>query len=207
MSHFKTAPVNMFTTLRPRLFIGKFLQDVKSIQASIARFGLLSPILVSRVNNQLIVIDGRKRLAAIRRLEFMGERPRSLVNIPYIELEDARRAKPHASRLMSNRDLYMTVTEMFQAHQNVAQIAQDLYLSRNCVKQILMLARLSPRLRRIFFDQIINFSQARAYATLPEHKAQERAFMALGPFSEAEDILDYAKRSESVVGVPQRLAA
>jgi len=90
MSHMKTAPVDMFTTLRPRLLIGELLQDIKSIQASIAKFGLLSPIVVTRSDDRLIIIDGRKRLAAIRRLAFMGRLPRSLVNIPYIEVQDAK---------------------------------------------------------------------------------------------------------------------
>ena len=43
MSQLKTAPVNMFTTLRPRLYVGQLLQDIKAVQASILRFGLLSP--------------------------------------------------------------------------------------------------------------------------------------------------------------------
>lgn len=207
MSQIKTAPVDMFTTLRSRLFVGRLLQDIKSIQASIARFGLLSPIVVTHSEGRLIIVDGRKRLAAIRRLQFMGRLPRSLVNIPYIELQDARQAVPNAPALMSNRDLYMTVTDMFKTHQDVTKIAQDLYLSRECVKQVLTLARLSSRLRRAFFDRTINFDQAKAYAALPEHKEQERSFMALGPFANSQDILDFVQQSEPVVTVSFRLAA
>ncbi|MEP4050786.1 MAG: ParB/RepB/Spo0J family partition protein [Litorimonas sp.] len=206
MSQIKTAPVDMFTTLRSRLYVGRLLQDIKSIQASIARFGLLSPIVVTQSEGRLIVVDGRKRLAAMRRLQFMGRLPRSLVNIPYIELQDARQAAANAPALMSNRDLYMTVTDMFKTHQDVTKIAQDLYLSRECVKQVLTLARLSSRLRRAFFDRTINFDQAKAYAALPEHKDQVRAFMALGPFATSQDILDFAQKSEPVVALI-RLAA
>ncbi len=197
MSQFKTAPVNMFTTLRSRLYVGRFLEDIKSIQSSIARFGLLSPIIVARSEGRLVVVDGRKRLAAIRRLEFMGKLPRSLVNVPYVELQDTKYTTPDAPTLMSNRDLYMTVTEMFRAHQDVTKIAQALYLSRTCVKQVLTLARLSPRLRRAFFDRTINFTQAKAYAALPEHKVQEGTFMALGPFAKDQDILNFAKKPEA----------
>ena len=207
MSQIKTAPVDMFTTLRSRLFVGRLLQDIKSIQASIARFGLLSPIVVTYSEGQLIVVDGRKRLAAIRRLEFMGRLPRSLVNIPYIELQDARLATANAPALMSNRDLYITVTDMFKAHQDVTEIAQDLYLSRECVKQVLTLARLSSRLRKAFFDRTLNFEQARAFAALPEHKEQERTFMALGPFANSQDILDFAQQPKPVTAAPFRLAA
>lgn len=207
MSQIKTAPVDMFTTLRPRLYVGRLLQDIKAVQASISRFGLLSPIIVSRSEGRLVVVDGRKRLAAIRRLEFMGRLPRSLVNIPYIELTDARQTVADAPALMSNRDLYMTVTDMFRAHQDVALIASDLFLSRKCVKQVLTLARLSSRLRRAFFDRTINFDQAKTYAALPEHKAQERVFMALGPFAEGQAILDYALKPAPTLAAPLRLAA
>ena len=108
MSQLKTASVNMFTTLRPKLYIGQTLHDIKAVQASILRFGLLSPIIVSKSEGQLVIIDGRKRLAAIRRLDFMGRLPRSLVNIPYIEVENARGAISEAPPLMSNRCLLYT---------------------------------------------------------------------------------------------------
>ncbi len=191
MSQLKTAPVNMFTTLRPKLYIGQMLHDIKAVQASILRFGLLSPIIVSKSEGQLVIIDGRKRLAAIRRLDFMGRLPRSLVNIPYIEVENARGAISEAPPLMSNRDLYTTVTQMFRKTQDVGKIAADLYLSRKCVKQVLTLVRLSPRIRRAFFDRVIDFNRAKAYAALPQHTHQDRAFMALGPFAKTDAILNY----------------
>lgn len=195
MSKIKTAPVDMFTTLRSRLFLGPMLRDVKAIQASISRFGLLSPIVISRANGRLVVIDGRKRLAAIRRLEFLGRLPRSLVNIPYVELEEIRKNPAKTPGLMSNRDLYTTVTELFKQDQSVDQIAADLFLSRSCIRQILTLAHLSPRLRRAFFDRTINFDRARAYAALPKHSQQDRAFMTLGPFADGQAILDHLKKA------------
>ena len=205
MSHIKTAPVDMFTTLRPRLLVGRLLLDIKAVQASIARFGLLSPIIVSHANGRLVVVDGRKRLAAIRRLDFMGRLPRSLVNIPYIELEDARHNPSPSPALMSNRDLYVTVTEMFRQNQDIGLIASDLFLTRECVKQVLTLSRLSPRLQRAFFDRTISFESAKAYAAYPGHAVQEQVFMALGPFADAEEILGYTSRPEPTA--PLRLAA
>lgn len=207
MSHLKTAPVDMFTTLRPKLLIGQLLQDIKSVQASISRFGLLSPIIVTRSEGRLVVVDGRKRLAAIRRLEFVGRLPRSLVNIPYVEVQDLGHAEADAPGLMSNRDLYTTVIGMFREDQNVARIANDLYLCRNMVKDILTLARLSARLRKAFFDRNIDFGQAKAYAALPDQRVQERSFMALGPFADAQSILKYAAKAEPAISAPLRIAA
>ena len=210
MSRINTAPVDMFTTLRPRLYIGQLLQDIKAVQASILRFGLLSPIIVSRTNGRLVVIDGRKRLVAIKRLEFMGRLPRSLVNIPYIELKDARQTPSQTPALMSNRDLYMTVTNMFRKSQDVTAIASDLFLTRKCVTQVLTLARLSPRLRRAFFEKTINFESAKTYAAFPGHARQDRSFMVLGPFATETAILDYMTKNPQQRPSPKaafRLAA
>jgi len=112
MTDIKTAPIDMFTTLRSRLFGGKFLTEIKAVQSSIARYGLLSPIIVSSQNGKLVVVDGRKRLAAIRRLDFMGKLPRSLVKIPYIEVKEAQEPVAQTPPLMSNRDLYVTVSDV-----------------------------------------------------------------------------------------------
>jgi len=207
MSQIKTAPVDMFITLRPRLFVGQLLKDIKAVQASISRFGLLSPIVVSKSGGRLIVVDGRKRLAAIRRLDFMGRLPRSLVNIPYVNLGDTEKGLTDTPALMSNRDLYVTVTDMFRAHQDVSFVASELFLSRKCVTQVLTLARLSPRLRRAFFDRTIDFTRARTYAALPEPKVQDRTFMALGPFADEQSILDYVAKPAPVFEAPLRLAA
>ncbi len=190
MLNISTAPVDKFTFVRPRILVGTLLQDVKAIQNSILRFGLLSPIVVRAHKGRLIVVDGRKRLAAIRRLRFAGQLPRSLVNIPYIELKDFRAIKTATPALMSNRDLYTTVTHAFWEGNSEAQIADDLYLSRHCVRQILTLSHLSPRLRTLFFERVINFEQARNYAVEPRHVLQNSVFDALGPFAKADDICE-----------------
>jgi len=183
-----TAPVDKFTFIRPRILVGPLLQDVKALQNSILRFGLLSPIIVRPHNGKLVVVDGRKRLAAIRRLRFTGQLPRSLVNIPYTELKDAKAAKSPTPALMSNRELYTTVKNAFWEGNDEAQIAEDLYLSRHCIRQILTLSRLSTRLRTMFFERTINFEQARNYAAEPRHRVQNALFNKLGPFAKADEI-------------------
>lgn len=205
MSQVKTAPVNMFTTLRPRLYQGQLLQEIKTMQASISKYGLLSPIVVSKANERLVVVDGRRRLAAIRRLEFLGYLPRSLVNTPYIEVQDLSTTPVQTPVLMSNRDLYMVVVAMFRETQDVAHIASELFLTGEIVRQILTLARLSPRIRRAFFDRTINFGSARAYTAIPRHALQDRIFMALGPFAEEQAILDYIRKPKATE--PLRRAA
>lgn len=203
MTDIKTASLDMFTTLRSRLFSGKVLSDIKSVQLSVARYGLLSPIIVSNQNGKLIVIDGRKRLAAIRRLDFMGKLPRSLVNIPYVEVQDAREPIAQTPPLMSNRDLYVTVIERFKQTQDIDTIAQELFLTSNYVRQVLTLTHLSPRLRRAFFNRAINFDQAKSFAATPIHHLQDRAFMSLGPFVESAEILDYIEQRKATPITPE----
>lgn len=207
MSLCKTAPVDMFTTLRPRPLAGRELSEIKAVQASVARFGLLSPIVVTRNNGKLTIVDGRKRLAAIRRLDFMGRLPRSLVNIPYIEVAELKGSADQTPALMSNRDLYNTVIGMFRQNQDVDAIAADLYLCHKSVRQVLTLSRLSPRLRQAFFNRTIDFSRAKSYAAIAGHLAQEDAFMALGPFAGEQEILDYIHNPEPQVDIPMRMAA
>ena len=187
-ANLQTAPVDKFTFARPRILVGSLLQDIKSLEKSIVKFGLLSPIIVRAHKGKLVVVDGRKRLAAIRRLRFAGVLPRSLVNIPYTELQNSLAAESPTPALMSNRELYRTVTEAFKGGTDIALIAEDLYLSRRCVAQILTLSRLSTRLRALFFEKIINFDQARTYAAQPRHMVQNAVFGALGPFAGADDI-------------------
>ena len=68
----KTAPLNAFKTLRAPILCGQNLNDVKNLERSILEFGLMSPVIVSVAGKDLVVIDGKKRLAAIKRLSFAG---------------------------------------------------------------------------------------------------------------------------------------
>ncbi|MEP1230642.1 MAG: ParB N-terminal domain-containing protein [Litorimonas sp.] len=182
------APVDNFVFARPRILVGKLLQDIKTLQNSILKYGLLSPIIVREHNGKLVVVDGRKRLAAIRRLRFLGQLPRSLVNIPYTELSTHKGIESPTPALMSNRELYNTVTQAFADGNDEGQIAKDLYLSRRCIQQILTLTRLSPMIRGLFFERVINFNQARRYAGEPRQTIQNTVFKMIGPFALIEEI-------------------
>ena len=118
MSQFKTAPVDMFTTLRPRLLIGGLLQDIKSMQASIRRFGLLSPIVVSRQEGRLVVVDGRKRLAAIKRLTLWAACRAPSSTFPMLRFKTPSRPEPNAGSHVEPRSLCDRV-DMFREHQDV----------------------------------------------------------------------------------------
>lgn len=184
------APVEEFSLLRSMLLCGKRLRDIRTLQDSITRYGLLSPILATKRAGKLVVVDGRKRLAAIKRLSFEGRLPRSLVKIPYLLITDTAAIERRAPMILSNSDLYDALITRFQAGSTVSDLTEHFRVSHQCVRDILTLSRLHALIRAAFFNKIINFSQARAFAALPNPEAQLVCFNQLGPFAKPGDILD-----------------
>jgi len=81
------------------------------------------------------------------------------------------------------------------------EIAAELYMSKNCVKDLLRIALLSPRLRQAYFGKAITMEQARAFATLPSMDAQDQLLIALGPFVNAPEILQAIEAGETVINM------
>lgn len=177
------APVDKFDMLRGQVLAGRRLNEIDTLQRSISRFGLLSPIIAIQRAGRLIVVDGRKRLSAIRRLAFQGLLPRSLAHVPYRLVKDMRAAGRQSPPLVASQALYAAVTQCHADGVSLDDIAAQFQVSRQCVRDVLTLSRLHPRLRKAFYARLIDFAQAQAYATLPDIKEQRRRFRALGPFA------------------------
>ncbi|MGB6231690.1 MAG: ParB/RepB/Spo0J family partition protein [Litorimonas sp.] len=184
--------MDRFDVPRGYVLSGQTLREVASLEDSIAERGLLSPIVVIECSDRLVVVDGRKRLAAIRRLAFKGRLPASLSRIPYILTSQMKADERRAPVLVSNRELYRAVIEEFRSGDRVGTLSHRHNLSRQCVRDIISLSRLSPVLRAAFFERLIDFSQARAYAAIPDPDIQLLRLKALGPFASASEILGNA---------------
>jgi hypothetical protein len=194
------APVEEFSLLRSKLLCGKRLRDIRTLQNSIARYGLLSPILAIKRAGKLVVIDGRKRLAAIKRLSFEGRLPRSLVKIPYLLITDDVAIERRAPMIVSNAELYDSVLARYRDGSTVSELTEHFQVSHQCVRDILTLSRLNGLIRAAFFKKVINFAQARAYAALPHPDAQLACFNRLGPFAKPNDILASSDALNSETG-------
>lgn len=197
----KTAKLADFRAPTTRILFGQRLKDVAQIQSSILKHGLLNPLIVMQRGRKFVIVDGKKRLAALRRLRFAGELPRSLINVPYILVSQQGNYNSRAMSLLSNRERFEEVVKLRKKGLGLMEIAAELYISKNCVKDLLRIALLSPRLRQAYFGGTITINQARAFATLPNIDTQEQLLIALGPFANAPEILKAIETGETVINI------
>lgn len=197
----KMAKLADFRAPTTRILYGTRLKEVIQIQSSIAAHGLLNPLIVMPKGNKFVIIDGKKRLAALRRMRFAGKLPRSLVNVPYILIHQKETYQHDAMSLLSNRERFEEILKLRCKGFGLMEISTELYISKNCVKDLLRIALLSPRLRQAYFGGVISVEQARAFATVPSMDAQDQLLVALGPFANAPEILQAIEAGETVINM------
>lgn len=186
------ADLSEFRSSTPHILCGEKLQDVKSIQKSILKFGLLNPLVVAGNGNHLLVIDGRKRLAALRRLEFSGLLPRDLGKVPFIIVNEAKAAVNEVMEdplpLLSNAEKYDRFAQLRAEGKDIAEIGETLYASGHFVRKMMSVSRLSETLQKAFFSGTLSLGQASAFAALPNPLDQDNLLHRLGPFVSPADI-------------------
>ena len=186
----RTASLSEFRAPAPKLLCGAYLKDVTALEASIAKHGLMTPLKVTYAGNKLVVIDGRKRLSALRRMRFKNTLPRSLVNIPFVLSTEP---VPH---LLSAQEQYRSMTKLRESG-----AAKDEMISALCVNAARLHAlqavdRLSPRLKAAFMGSAITLEQAEVLAALPIHSDQDSLMLAVGPFASPSGILKAIKAQQ-----------
>lgn len=189
----KRAPISAFQNIRNVILFGEALKDVRQIERSIAEFGMIMPIIVTGTNNSLMVIDGKKRLTALKRMAFAGTLPRSLVKIPYLFLDEAQKFGRRPLSILPSPEIYKSVEKLKFEGDSVTNIARKLYLCRRSVQEMLHLTHLCDVIKKAFFRQSISFEQAHAFSTMPCKATQNRIFFMLGPFAEVPEILEALK--------------
>ena len=196
------AALNHYDAPRPTILTGDDLRELENLQASILRFGLLNPIVVahSAPGERFRIIDGRKRVLALKRLAFLGKLPRSLDKVPYM-IADAPNECADPFSLLSNLEQFEQVQLLIEKGLSDASISRVLYAPTEYISDLRCVDQLSDRLRNAFFGGHIDLSQARAFATLPNPESQDTVLLALGPFAKAPAILEAIRAGETVVSL------
>lgn len=190
VSDVKTAPISQFKSLGSSILCGDVLASVKQIERSISQFGLITPLIVSNSKNGLVILDGKKRYVAIKRMSFSGILPRNLTHIPYIGVENVGKNTVSTDSILSNQDVFEAVKTLKSLGLTTDQIADKLYLCRSIVTDFIQLMHLSPALKKALFSNIISFRQALAYSTLPDDSSQILWFKTLGPLADPKTIIE-----------------
>lgn len=189
-SSIKKAPISSFHLVRSEILQGDSLEDVKRIERSIVQYGLICPIVTSKIRNVLIVIDGKKRLQAIKRLEFRGGLPDHLTDLPYISVLESKATDYPADSIISRQHLYKSVIALKSRGIPLEAIAEYLCLCRHTISDVILLSRLSEPVRKAYFEKAFSFSIARAYASIPVPSEQTAIMLRLGRSATETTILN-----------------
>jgi len=193
-----TAKLSDFSAPKNRILFGERLEAVRKIENSVLNHGLFNPIIVIKEGFHLIVVDGSKRLTALRRLLFKGKLPEGLKRIPYIVVEECRKLKAEIAakplKLLSSREQYELVTSMHNRGRSSEEIANNLFVKTSCIRDILNVKHLSEDLRAEFINDRLTLDQARALSSIQNHRVQEAIIRVLGPFVGADEILKIASK-------------
>lgn len=199
------AEISLFKSSAPTVLYGEQLKSIHAMQASIARFGLFSPITVLRQGEHLMVVDGRKRLAALRRLQFCGELPDKLLSIPYVIVNTVRQRRLGLGQehlpLLNNDEKYNLIMDLQDEGLGAMEIAAQLHISHEFALMVTRIGQLSPDLQLAFLQDTLTVEQAHAFASIPNLKAQTKLLEMLGPHVEAPSVIQAIKAGETVLEI------
>lgn len=175
-----------------------------TLRNSILRDGVLNPLIVIKYKDRFKVIDGKKRLSILRKLAKCQSFTRSLYKIPCVIETTATKlmVDTHKPILMTDPELAHAVHEDLEKGLSYTHIAQRFDCNLSHVEDIKSLETLSPKLVKCFNDKTLSLSQAAAFATIPNHKAQWDLLLQLGPFLSNKDIIKAIKQGETVLELP-----
>ncbi len=182
------------------------MQDTRSdnLRCSIARDGLLNPLIVAKQKNKYVVIDGNKRLKVLQKLAKTPLFTRSLYKIPCLISTDVSKATQARKRpqLLSEAELVHIILRLVRKGHSDAAIADRYKCELTIVQDAKTLPLLHADVLKRFYDSTINLNQAAALATIPHKTAQLNLLLQLGPFVSDRDIIMAIKAGETVLELP-----
>jgi len=168
---------------------------------SIIKDGLLNPLVVIQQGSKFIVIDGKKRLAAIRLMTTSKRLAKAIAKVPCI-VQSANSLQPVETRrplLMTGPELAHKVITAAKTATSLVSIAQRFECEQGVVQDCLSLRNLHPELLLHFNNGAISLEQASALATIENKKAQLDLLHQLGPFASNADIIAAIRAGATVV--------
>lgn len=185
------------------------VNGIHAIAKRILRDGLLNPLIViplsgAKSGTQFIVVDGVKRLRALKALAKAGRLPRSLTQIP-VAISPTPDAVPVSSLrpvLLSDAELSRAIQVAYQEGQTCYAIAERFDCSEAVVSYALSFDNLNPQIRDYFESGHISLEQAAAFASLENPDAQWRLLQELGPFAHAKEVIAAILSGQSVIEIP-----
>lgn len=159
-------------------------KSVDELAASIRAIGLQQNLGVVQAGKGYEVVFGGRRLRAIQALAKAGELPESLAEgIPctVLSAEEAHEASLAENTLreaMHPLDQFRAFAEMAEAGKPVADIAAAFGVTERVVEGRMRLARVSPKLLKVYGEGGMTLEQLQAFAVTDDHAAQEHVWKA-----------------------------
>jgi len=189
---------------KAKLAFVKSKADIRRLAKRIVRDGLLNPIWVKKSASGFVVVDGSKRLTAMKLLQRAGRLPRSLSRIPCVITEAPLAKTPNFGRpaLKTDAELAGAIITASHSGHSAAQIASRYDCQQQTIEYALSLPRLHAQIFDYFQSGHLDLEQAAAFATLENMDSQWRLLQELGPFAHAKDVIAAILAGESVVTMP-----
>lgn len=178
--------------------------SIEEMCQSIASVGLLNPLIVTQDKGRYVIVDGKKRFHAIKKLARRNKLPRTLNKVPCLLTGDAPIAGASAEKpmLLSEQDLVHEILCADRKGATYSEITARLDCSDKIITQARSLSRLNPKLMLAFINGTINLAQAAALSTLPNHQAQWDLLVNLGPFVTEPEIIAAIAKGDTVLKLP-----
>lgn len=199
-----TLPLNGLCIRSNMSFIISEKKNIDEMCKRITSVGLLNPLTVSQEKGRYLIIDGKKRYCAIKKLMRANRLPRSLNKIPCI-LNDKTpllTSAPEKPLLLSEQDLAHQILRADARGATYPEICALLDCSETVITRARALKHLHPKLMLAFMNEAINLAQAAAFSTLPNQAAQWALLSKLGPFATEPQIIEAIASGETVLNLP-----
>ena len=194
---------HLITSDRMTVFPKKTVRGFASIKNSIEKDGLLNPLIVVKQKGKYLVIDGKKRLLALRALAKSKLFRRALYKVPCIvDNTDQVNAEPDRPTLLSGPELAHKIISMVESGISPVTVAQRYECSMSVIEDSLALRRLHPEILLCFNNNTLSLEQAAAFATIDNISAQWSLLLQIGPFMSNTDIIAAIKAGAAVLDLP-----